>query len=337
MTVSVIVPVYNRAQLLPGLIRCLECQTVPVEIIIVDDGSTDNPREFLPTTSAIFLRQSNQGPAAARNFGACHATGEILAFTDSDCRPSPDWIEQLLGGFETTEIGAVAGTYTLGNPENLLARLIQAEIAWRHRKFGPFIRAFGSYNVAIRREVFFQLGGFDPSFRMASGEDNDLSYRLLKAGFTIRFAKEARVQHLHPQSLIAYLRQQYLHGQWRARLYAIHPQMVTGDDYTNLKDLIEIALCGATLTWPALNAIAKRRTCASMIGIFLGLLWLGIELPPAISIAFHEKNPETLLLAPLAISRAFFRWAGLLKGLISPPWRGQALPSTQLAIKLKTH
>ena len=315
--VSVVVPVFNRAHLLPELIRCLENQTVPVETIVVDDGSTDSPGEFLRTTSARFLTQPNQGPAAARNLGARHAAGEFLAFTDSDCRPHQDWIEHLLEGFQEPEVGAVAGTYAIGNPKSRLARLIQAEIAWRHRGFGPTIRAFGSYNVAIRRELFFRLGGFDPTYQGASGEDNDLSYRVVAAGFKIRFSPTAVVEHVHPESLLSYLRTQFHHGFWRAKLYKTHPHMVGGDDYTRAKDLLEIPLAVATLGLVISNVWTHRaRSFPWWLGTWL--LWSFVEIPPALEISFYEKHWEPLLLAPLAFCRAFARLSGLIRGLATP-------------------
>jgi glycosyltransferase involved in cell wall biosynthesis len=106
--VSVIIPTYNRKQELNGLLSSLQQQTLPAsdfEIIVVDDGSSDGTLAYLKTLVAdgrenlFFCYQKNQGPGAARNCGMAMARGALFAFTDTDCRPLPDWLEELIKPF----------------------------------------------------------------------------------------------------------------------------------------------------------------------------------------------------------------------------------------------
>ena len=92
----------------------------------------------------------------------------------------------------------------------------------------------------IKKDVFERLGGFQEGFRRASGEDNDLSYKILEAGYRIFFERQAIVGHYHTERLGKYLREQFSHGFWRVKLYAEHPAMIKGDDYTFWKDALEI-------------------------------------------------------------------------------------------------
>ncbi len=312
LKVSVIIPVYNRAHIIGAVIEALlEQEHKPLEIIIVDDGSTDNTREVVKSYPVKYIYQENRGPASARNRGFRESKGDIVAFIDSDCIAKKDWLKNLIKGFDSSEVGAVAGSYDIANSQSLLSRLIHEEIKWRHSGFKRFIRAFGSYNVAIRREVFEKAGGFDESYRTASGEDNDLSYRILKAGYKIRFVPDALVAHYHTENLFKYLKEQYRHAFWRMKLYKDHPDMIRGDDYTGLKDAIEIpvsvlSLCGLPLLLTQYSFFEF---------LLLGFLVL-LLLPLPVRISLQKRDPRYLIMAMLFFFRALVRAAGMMEGIV---------------------
>jgi glycosyltransferase involved in cell wall biosynthesis len=114
---SVIVATYRRpSQRLRECLTALANQTYPhnlYEVIIVDDGSPISSRELVETFRCDLrielLVQSRTGPAAARNNGARHATGEYLAFTDDDCAPAPDWLERLAERFAKYPVCVIGG------------------------------------------------------------------------------------------------------------------------------------------------------------------------------------------------------------------------------------
>ena len=297
MNVSVVVPAYNAARTLPQCLAAIAGQSRPPhEIIVVDDGSTDGTvaiAEAVP--GVVCIRQKNAGPAAARNRGAVEASGEWVVFTDADCVPEADWLERLFEPKPPPGTAGVGGSYAIANAGSLLARVIQAEIAARHAGMAGPVDFLGSFNVAYRREVYMSAGGFDERFRQASGEDNDLAYRIHQQGGTLHFVLEARVAHYHPERLLPYLRTQMRHGYWRVFLYRLHPERTaSGDRYAGAADLLAppLAAAGTGLSvlaltvspWlPAalwvipvalLQQIALHASMARRIGRFEGAVFL---------------------------------------------------------------
>jgi len=243
---SIIIPAYNAEKTIAQTIRAALSQDTaePFEVIVVDDGSTDQTARVVALFPEVkYLFQPNAGPASARNAGVKMARGEFVFFTDSDCIPHPDWAQKILPHFADPRVAAVAGSYSLANPAQGLAVCIHREILFRHNKLLPqYPKVFGSYNVALRRSVLDEVFGYSARYRHASGEDNDLSYRIIKAGYLICFEPLALVAHHHTTSVAQYLREQFRHGFWRARMYLDHPGMSRGDDYTFWKDAVEVPL-----------------------------------------------------------------------------------------------
>ncbi|MDE2028034.1 MAG: glycosyltransferase [Candidatus Omnitrophica bacterium] len=249
--VSVIVPAYNASATIGGTLQAIFQQDFPkpFEVIVVDDGSVDGTEYAVCSFPSVkYARQDNAGPASARNHGARLAQGEYLAFTDSDCIPHRDWISLLVSGFDRPQAGAVAGSYGIANPQSPLARCIHKEIVWRHAHLMPdFPNSFGSYNFCVRKKVFEAVGGFNCTYRQASGEDNDLSYKIAGSGLRIFFERRALVDHHHTTAVGKYLKEQFRHGCWRLALYKDHPQMMRGDGYTFWKDIVEMPAALACL------------------------------------------------------------------------------------------
>ncbi|MDP7638259.1 MAG: glycosyltransferase [Candidatus Hydrogenedentes bacterium] len=236
MLVSIIIPAYNAEQTLGKCLDGCLAQSYPdTEVIVVDDGSTDGTKRVARAYGASYIRQENGGPAKARNTGARVGEGKVLAFTDSDCVPEPDWIERLLEGLDEGVV-AVGGAYGIANPENTLAQLVHEEIAVRHSRFSGEVDFLGSFNAAYKKAAFDAVGGFDEAFRIASAEDNDLAYRLADGGGVLRFTRAAVVRHYHPARLWPYLKTQMWHGFWRMRLYAKHPRRAKGDRYADRRE-----------------------------------------------------------------------------------------------------
>src|SRR5512133_2543872 len=107
--VSVIIPAYNNAGLLPACLGALQTQAglafgVDYEVILVDDGSQDATVEVGRKFGARVISQPNAGPAAARNTGVRASCAPIVAFTDADCVPEPEWLQQMLAPFADPEV-----------------------------------------------------------------------------------------------------------------------------------------------------------------------------------------------------------------------------------------
>ncbi len=324
---SVIIPAYNAASTIKQTIEAVARQDYEgeVEIIVVDDGSTDKTPEIIQSFKNVrYLRQENAGPASARNRGARTAASQVLCFTDSDCVPLSNWIRELVAPLSDEKIAAVAGSYDIANPEFILARMIHQEIIFRHKYLMPESpKSFGSYNFCIRRNAFETLGGFNTEYCHASGEDNDLAYRLLKSGHTIHFNQNARVKHFHQTNFRKYLLEQYRHGFWRAKMYREHPLMSGGDDYTFYKDILEPAVVLACLSFGILSLFRPFLFRPFMFGMLAALSFFEVYF----GLFITRKFVEGFFLGFTMVCRAFFRTFGFLVGIITF-FRSKILPKS---------
>ena len=316
MKVSVIIPAYNAESTIgQAVVQSLAQAKGPmeVEVIVVDDGSSDDTAKVAKSAGATVLGQENAGPAAARNRGWKSGTGQVICFTDADCVPMAGWLENLLDGFNDRKVGAVAGSYDIANTSSWLARWVHREIMERHKRMPSFVRAFGSYNVAIPRYVLEATGGFDPEYRQASGEDNDLAYRIIKKGWRIAFRPQAKVAHYHPERVWKYLVEQYRHGFWRAKLYKDHPDMVRGDDYTKLRDSLEPILVLGIL---AVSILAVFGIIGSFWPLLIFLaVYSFIHLSWPVSWWLGEGRIGAVPYAGVTFLRGFARTLGLCVGV----------------------
>jgi len=248
ITCSLIIPAYNSETTINLCLDAALNQSVSkdtYEIIVVDDGSIDNTANVVSKYDSVkLIRQSNHGPATARNHGAKEANGDILIFTDSDCEIDADFIKNILSQFdENTQIVGVQGGYKTKQKE-FIAQFGQAEIETRYIKMekNRYIDFIGTYAAAYRADVFQQYGGFDISFPAACGEDVEFSYRLNEDGHKLVFYKRAFVYHLHPSLLKKYLRVKFYRGFWRVRLHKKHLAKTFKDSYTPHSIKIEILI-----------------------------------------------------------------------------------------------
>jgi len=316
MRVSIVIPACNAERTIAECLQASLQQTHPdCEIIVVDDGSTDRTRQIVEQfTGVAVIHQANRGPAAARNTGAARATGDVLAFTDSDCIPRPDWIERLLEDFQEGVVG-VGGTYANAEPKSLLARMLHEEIQARHDRCGEYVDFLGSFNVAYKREAFEAVGGFDETFSRASAEDNDLAYRLQDAGGRLRFQPGAIVAHHHPTRLWPYLRTQASHGYWRMKLYRKHPRRArTGDQYASALDLTAPPL--ALMFIAALPAQAVVGPPATILALLILAAYALVRAPLAQRMVKRSGDPRIYAFAAVALLRDIARAAGMLAGMM---------------------
>ncbi len=211
MRISVVIPVYNGGA---KLLECISALTAlkysTLEIVVVDDGSTEDIASVADQVGARVLRLSrNSGPAAARNWGARHTRGDIIFFVDADVVLAPDAIERVERVFqEQPSVAAVFGSYDakpkapglVSQYRNLLHHFV-------HQNGESEASTFWAGCGAIRREVFEAIGGFDQErFRVPSIEDIELGYRLRQAGYRIFLDKSIQGKHLKRWSLLSVLK-----------------------------------------------------------------------------------------------------------------------------------
>jgi GT2 family glycosyltransferase len=228
--VSVVVCTYNGGRTLEQCLRSLEAIDYPdCEVIVVDDGSTDDTRTILgrfPNVRAI--RQPNQGLSVARNVGLQAATGSIIAYTDSDCYADPHWLTHLVYQLEHSGAAAVGGP-NLSPEDGRLAACVTASPGQPTHvlESDQVAEHIPGCNMAFRREALEAINGFDPVYRKA-GDDVDVCWRLQQAGHFITFAPGAFVWHHRRQNPRAYLKQQAGYGEAEALLRFKHPDRFNG-------------------------------------------------------------------------------------------------------------
>jgi len=191
------------------------------EVVVVNDGSPPLPegalRAFRDRLDVRCIDQLWAGPAAARNNGASHARGELIAFTDDDCTVAPDWLtvfeqalreqpEALVGGSPRNAVEADI----FASASQLLVDYLYEYYHSRTDSRGP--RFFSSNNMCARADLLRQLGPFDTSFRLPAGEDRDLCDRWTFAGRPLRYCPQAIVHHWHRMSLRPFTRQHLNYG-----------------------------------------------------------------------------------------------------------------------------
>ena len=241
--VSVVVPVFNGEVDLPELIRCLQSQSYPsgqVEYLLVDNNSSDRTAVILQKAEQDFLSQGLnlrplteariQSSYAARNTGIRAATGEILAFTDADCRPTPGWINTLIQPFTDPEVAIVAGEIVALPGKTLLEQYADSQdtLSQKHTLAHPFYPYGQTANLAVRRQVLEQVGLFRPY--LTTGGDADLCWRIQQqTGRQLKFAPAAMVQHRHRATLQELQSQWQRYGRSNRYLHELHGVDLTRD------------------------------------------------------------------------------------------------------------
>jgi len=235
---SVIVSTYNRPVPLSRCIESLYRLDYPknrFEVIVIDDGGdvaldevVDRYRDRL---EIAMLHQRNAGPGKARNAGARAASGRYLVFTDDDCAPREDWLTVLASRLEDAPDAAVGGLTRNGLKENPYAGASQMLIDYLCDYFNSPRRggAFATTsNLALPREAFLAMSGFDTRFRRAAGEDRDFIDRWHMTKKPFVYAPEVVVWHYHDLRFASFLRQHANYG--RAALHFHHMRAARTDE-----------------------------------------------------------------------------------------------------------
>jgi GT2 family glycosyltransferase len=219
-TYSVIVPTHNRRAQLFQCLEALQVLDYPVdlyEVIVVNDGGERLTRMLPKNNRGVlinFIDTDKGGPAAARNVGVMQSHGEYVAFVDDDCCPAPGWLTAFSALFDEHPRCLIGGKTLNGLPHNDYATasqwLIDFVFAYYERKENG--RFFTSNNIALKKEMFQEIGGFSELFTLAAAEDRDLCDRWTFRGHPMIFSPEAVVHHYHALDLRRFIRQHFNYG-----------------------------------------------------------------------------------------------------------------------------
>jgi glycosyltransferase involved in cell wall biosynthesis len=228
---SIIVPTYNRPAQLTNCLQSLACLDYPrhcFEVIVVDDGSESLTEAVVHAFSnrldITLITQPHRGPAIARNKGAAHAKGELLAFTDDDCMPAPVWLKTLAVRSNGTP-GNMIGGRTLNvlphNPFSTASDLLIRYLYTYYNANPDQAHFFASNNLTLSKVSFHQIGGFDIAFPRAGAEDREFCERWLRHGYRMTYAPEALIYHTHRLTLRSFCRQQFNYGRGAFRFHQL--------------------------------------------------------------------------------------------------------------------
>jgi glycosyltransferase involved in cell wall biosynthesis len=283
--VSVVMPTHNRADAIGLTLDQLALQTGlqgEFEVIVVDDGSTDDTenavRGVLRPFELRYVKQACRGAAAARNAGVAQARAPIILFLDSDVVPDPGLLR------------AHVETHTQASDQLIIGRVKTwpaTPVPWCERvaqqgssgmdygdaaRLVTFAYALGG-NFSIQRRVFLQIGGYDETFPAAGCEETEFAYRAEQQGYALFYQPAAVGYHNHARTLAQRCKQQESHMRSMALLILLHPET-----QTTIHDVDDLA---PILADPGTPRARWRRLYASVLGslpvrsgMYRSLTWL---------------------------------------------------------------
>lgn len=318
--ISMIVPVFNGGTKIRRCVDALARQVTRrrYEVIIVDDGSTDSGLEGLASESADrpvrVFRQANQGPAVARNLGVSVARGKFVLFTDADCEPVEDWLEEMMRPMEENpSVVGVKGAY-LTRQQGIVSRFVQLEYESKYERMkkDQYIDFIDTYSAGFVKEDFRRVGCYDTRFPTASVEDQEFSFRMWEAGCRMVFNPKAKVYHTHSGSLGNYLKKKFRIGYWKTLVLKRHPGKIVRDSHTPQTLKLEMAFAvlfwAGLVMWPFVGA-ASWLVLAAVAGF-------GASIAPFVRRIFGRDKQIALYAPFLLFVRAQALSAGLIAGVV---------------------
>jgi Glycosyl transferase family 2 len=323
--VSFVVPVYNGERWLEQALGAILAQDDgrPFELLVVDDGSSDRSAEILRRFAADprvrLLRGSGRGAAAAINQGLRAASQPIVCQVDQDVVLGPGWLAALRGALDDPGVAAAQGYYQTPRRGSPWSRVMGLDLELRYSRIGGSdLDQVCTGNSAYRAEALRRVGPLDES--LGYGYDNDLSYRLGKAGYRLVFCREARSVHHWRDGLVPYLRQQYGVGYGRLDLVVKHPERAGRDDVSGWRMILHVpgtlaalaagaagalaALAGTA--WKPWTLLAAAIAAALALDRFVAGLEAALRFRDRAGLAFAPVH----LLRDLAWTAALLVWAG---------------------------
>ena len=257
-TVSVVIPVLDGALTIREQLDALERQsaTAPWEVIIADNGSTDDTVQIVRGHSitqrvpvSVIDASATRGVNHARNCGVRAARADIIAICDADDRVDAGWVQAYADGLTECTMGMAAGPTTTDDINEPRFRLHNGHV--RPFTFGPYVAGIGA-NFGFQRHVWEQLGGFDESF-IGGFDEIDFMIRAQKAGIPLMWLPDAVVHYRFATSMRAIWRRHLRRGMMRVRMSQLHP------DVLKRQSLIRVSARVPKRTITLIHSTLRRR------------------------------------------------------------------------------
>lgn len=201
--ISLYIPCFNAEKTIAICIETVLRQTYPIdEIIIIDDGSSDNTALIASRYHVRIIRhKANMGLAASRNTGVLNSRNEYVASIDADCAPGSDWIEKLIGNFSSDNIAGAGGQLIEANLDTKADQWRARHLAqgFGNRKIKNPRQLFGN-NTIFRKSALLKVNLYNPKYK-TNAEDYDISQRLIKNGYTLIYDPQAKVNHMRRDTI----------------------------------------------------------------------------------------------------------------------------------------
>ncbi len=269
-TYSVIIPSFNRADEIRELLASLQQLDFPrerFEVIVADDGSTDNTAEVVRQAQKgydyplHYFAQKNQGPGAARNLGMRNAQGDFFIFLDSDVTVPAHWLKNIDAALTAEQADAFGGPDTYRKDFPPLLKAINYSMTsfittggLRGKKGKKIAKYYPrSFNMGLSRAVWQKIGGFSS---LRHGQDIEYSHRILNSGAKVIFVADAPVFHKRRTNLRRFFRQVFNWGVARINLYKIDEKMLEPvHALPAVATLLVLLMILLALIWPGFRPV----------------------------------------------------------------------------------
>lgn len=282
--ISIIIPARNSEQVLPECLEGLKASTYTIEeIIVVNDGSTDNTLSVAEKYGVKTVHlDSHHDANYCRNKGAEVATGDILLFLDSDVVVQPESIQRVLEAFSDKSIDGIVGLYSARHRyKNLASQYKNLWIRYSYLKSDPKIDWIFGAIAAIRKDVFWQVGGFDAKLAAKHGiDDLELGKRMTKSECGILLNTEVEVEHLKRHTFVSLLKNDFARSQWFVQL-AGGLKQITGSFHRGFVNVYPTFIFSTVISWPILitGMLGFWVTPLWWAFLFLSAIYLGLNIP----------------------------------------------------------
>jgi glycosyltransferase involved in cell wall biosynthesis len=276
MHISVVVPFHNAERYIAECVEGILSQRYPTEhyeIVMVDNNSTDASAEIVKCYSRVRLvSEEKQGAYAARNRGLREAKGEIIAFTDSDCVPSSNWLQEIKAAMSHPDVGIVIGRLRLAQDSFILSMLADYENEKSTYTFNSEIEELyyaHAGNMAVRKRLFDEIGLF---LERARGSDTIFVRRWVDKHSckAVCYSPEAQVRHMEIDSISKYFRKVSIYGSSRQKYkhiicarpltnwerFLIFRRAVQSQRYSWIKSVFLLGLLAIGLVYWVLGSIS---------------------------------------------------------------------------------